>query len=126
MRRGFRKSNGKITTHLLDTARGMPIEDIKVELFKVVASEQKKFLASSVTNGDGRCPGPLLVGENVVVGRYEIVFHLGKYMKSTHLQSNIPLFLDDIPIRFGVNNSNSHYHIPLLVSPYGYSTYRGS
>lgn len=117
---------GAITTHVLDTANGLPAADIVVEMFRLHAGGRRESLALSVTNEDGRCPEPLLAGKQIVRGVYEIVFRTGDYIRMRDAVNVDPLFLDEVPVRFGVSDVSAHYHIPLLLSPFGYSTYRGS
>lgn len=109
---------GRLTTHVLDTALGKPAAGIRIELFRDGA-----LLAEAVTNDDGRTDAPMLTP--LTVGSYELVFHAGDYLRGTG-QSGEVLFLDQIPIRFGVPDADGHYHVPLLISPFAYSTYRGS
>jgi len=116
---------GKLTTHVLDTAAGVPGQDIKIELFSV-ADGQSTLLKTVRTNPDGRCDHPLLEGAELEVGQYELVFHAGDYFAARGVSLPEPRFLDDIVLRFGVPDAGEHYHVPLLVSPYSYSTYRGS
>jgi len=116
---------GHITTHVLDTAQGCPASGIKVELFRLTG-DTRKILASIVTNDDGRCEAPLVQGAEMSAGYYELVFHAGDYLRLTCADTPEVLFLDQIPIRFGISNADQHYHVPLLLSPFGYSTYRGS
>ncbi len=106
----------RISTHILDTAKGAPAGGVVVEL-----RLDGELVAATVTNQDGRTDKPLLSGDEISPGRYELVFRIGDYFR----QPGIP-FLEDIVIRFGVNDPRGHYHVPLLVSPYGYTTYRGS
>ena len=106
----------RISTHVLDIAKGAPAAGVAVELLFDGA-----VVASTVTNADGRTNSPLLTGESIPVGRYELVFHVGAYFGTP----GVP-FLDDVAIRFGVDDAHGHYHVPLLVAPHGYSTYRGS
>jgi 5-hydroxyisourate hydrolase len=112
---------GRITTHVLDTAAGRPAAGLKVILTRVDGD----VLAETVTNADGRCEKPLLEGAAFEAGEYEITFHVGDYFRRTGPSLPEPLFLDIVPIRFGVSE-DAHYHVPLLVSPFAYSTYRGS
>lgn len=116
---------GKLTTHILDTAAGKPGQGIRIELF-VITAEAQQLLKTVVTNDDGRCDAPLLEGEDLKVGQYQLVFHAGEYFARSETTAVSPRFLDDIVLRFGVANADEHYHVPLLVSPYSYSTYRGS
>ncbi|HXF89995.1 MAG TPA: hydroxyisourate hydrolase [Xanthobacteraceae bacterium] len=115
---------GRLTTHVLDTARGMPAAGMTVELFRV--GEGRRLLKTVRTNKDGRCDAPLLEAADLVVGQYELVFAVAAYFRSASVALSAPPFLDDVPIRFAVADTAAHYHVPLLVSPYGYTTYRGS
>ncbi|GIL02574.1 MAG: 5-hydroxyisourate hydrolase [Alphaproteobacteria bacterium] len=116
---------GKLTTHVLDTASGRPAGGMKITLHRVKGKALEK-LKSVVTNADGRCDAPLLAGPAMRKGTYELHFDAGAYLKAAGLELPKPAFLDVIPIRFGIADADGHYHVPLLVSPYGYSTYRGS
>ncbi|MGR3511594.1 MAG: hydroxyisourate hydrolase [Paracoccaceae bacterium] len=115
---------GFLTTHVLDTARGCPAEGLKIALYRVSGNSHRK-IAETVTNADGRTDAPILPVEKFKIGTYELVFFAGDYLRASGLDAEEPLFLDQVPIRFGMND-DSHYHVPLLLSPYGYSTYRGS
>jgi len=115
---------GKLTTHVLDTATGRPAAGLEIALYRVSGNSHKK-LKSVVTNADGRCDAPLLAGREFRAGRYELVFAAGDYFRALGIELPDPMFLDEVPIRFGMAE-NAHYHVPLLISPYGYSTYRGS
>lgn len=115
---------GRLTTHVLDTARGRPAAGIPVELHRVDTGRER--LANTVTNADGRCDAPLLEGPAFTGGEYELVFHTTGYFERHGLAGGKPGFLDRVVIRFGVDAPDEHYHVPLLLSPYGYSTYRGS
>ncbi|MDR5901939.1 hydroxyisourate hydrolase [Halomonas icarae] len=116
---------GRLTTHVLDTAQGCPGEGIRIEAYRL-QGEQRILLKEVVTNDDGRCDGPIVEGDTFVTGQYELVFHAGDYLRAQGVEAQEPLFLDVIPLRFGVTDADAHYHVPLLLSPYGYSTYRGS
>ena len=116
---------GRLTTHVLDTARGCPAEGVGIELYRLSGDNREK-LASVVTNDDGRVDGPILDDDDFAIGTYELVFKAGKYLRSSGAPLTEPAFLDEIPIRFGISEGDAHYHVPLLLSPYGYSTYRGS
>ena len=118
-------AEGFLTTHVLDTARGLPAEGIHVTLFRL-GGEAPEKIAKAVTNADGRTDTPLLPRETFATGSYELIFFAGTYLRRTGQAGKAPLFLDAIPIRFGISDADSHYHVPLLLSPYGYSTYRGS
>lgn len=117
-------TSGRLTTHVLDTAAGRPAAGVPVTLFRVAATEREQ-LADTVTNADGRCDAPLLDGAAFTLGIYEIVFRAGVYLEGTGAALPEPKFLDEIVIRFGIAE-HRHYHVPLLLSPFGYSTYRGS
>jgi 5-hydroxyisourate hydrolase len=114
---------GRITTHVLDTAAGRPAAGLKIILRRL--DGEPKVVAETVTNVDGRCDKPLLEGTAFANGQYEITFHVGDYFRRTGAKLPDPPFLDVVPLRFGVSE-NAHYHVPLLVSPFAYSTYRGS
>lgn len=118
-------SAGRLTTHVLDTARGMPAAGVKIMLYRISGQSHRK-LREVVTNADGRTDGPMLAGEEVKPGSYELVFCAGDYLRATGQAQGAVLFLDEIPIRFGISDANQHYHVPLLISPFAYSTYRGS
>lgn len=115
---------GFLSTHVLDTARGCPAQGVRIMLYRVGDGREK--IAEMVTNADGRTDAPLLVGEGYRVGLYEAVFSAGEYLRATGQVTGDVLFLDEIPIRFGIVDAGEHYHVPLLLSGYGYSTYRGS
>ncbi|MCT4557665.1 MAG: hydroxyisourate hydrolase [Pelagimonas sp.] len=116
---------GYLTTHVLDTARGCPAKGIRIALYRVSGNAHKK-VAESETNADGRTDAPILPVEKFKPGTYELIFFCGDYLRDNDLAGEDPLFLDQIPIRFGMADEDAHYHVPLLLSPYGYSTYRGS
>lgn len=113
---------GRLTTHVLDTALGRPAEGLSLTL----RDEAGAVIRESVTNDDGRCDAPLLEGAALKPGRYELTFHAGDYLRRTQTALPEIPFLEDVPIRFGVADAAAHYHVPLLLSPFGYSTYRGS
>lgn len=115
---------GYLTTHVLDTARGCPAEGLKIELFRL-SGDARELLATLVTNADGRTDRQILPAEDFTTGSYELVFHAGEYLDAIGTPHESPRFLDLIPIRFGMSEK-AHYHVPLLLSPFGYSTYRGS
>ncbi|MEM8719646.1 MAG: hydroxyisourate hydrolase [Cyanobacteria bacterium P01_G01_bin.39] len=119
---------GKLTTHVLDTANGCPGTEIAIALWKLDPDSEidsKILIKTCKTNHDGRTDEPLLAGSELETGVYELVFTVGNYF--THYgEYPDPLFLDQIPIRFGISDTSAHYHVPLLVSPWSYSTYRGS
>ena len=119
---------GRLTTHVLDTARGRPAPGIAIKLYSV-SGNSHKMIAEAVTNDDGRTDTPILPEERFAAGTYELIFFAGDYLRSSGQvkpAGDAPLFLDQIPIRFGIDDETAHYHVPLLLSPYGYSTYRGS
>lgn len=120
---------GRLTTHVLDTSRGVPAAGVKITLYRISGTQHARIV-ETVTNADGRCDAPLLAGDTLVEGSYELVFAAGDYLRRTGQagakdHSGL-LFLDEIPIRFGVADAGAHYHVPLLISPFAYSTYRGS
>ena len=115
--------SGYLTTHVLDTARGCPAAGIKIALYRVSGNSHRK-IAEAVTNADGRTDAPLLSG-TLTTGCYELSFRIGDYFRGLGTAQPEPAFLDQVPIRFGMAEDR-HYHVPLLISPYGYSTYRGS
>lgn len=115
---------GRLTTHVLDTAVGKPAAGMTIELLRL--SDDPALLRTAVTNDDGRVDAPMLEGEHFQVGLYELRFHAGEYLRKAGTAVPEPAFLDVIPIRFGIADASQHYHVPLLLSPYGYSTYRGS
>ena len=116
---------GKLTTHVLDTAAGRPAAGVRIELFRLSGSSRKE-IGDVTTNQDGRCEAPLLSGADMRPGTYELVFHVADYFRAGNVTLTEPPFLDQVPIRFGIAEAGAHYHVPLLISPYGYSTYRGS
>ncbi|KMW56796.1 Transthyretin family protein [Candidatus Rhodobacter oscarellae] len=115
---------GYLTTHVLDTARGRPAEGIKIALYRVSGNSHRK-IAEAVTNADGRTDAPILGEEKFKLGSYELIFFAGDYLRATGQAAGEVLFLDQVPIRFGMAEDD-HYHVPLLLSPHAMSTYRGS
>jgi len=115
---------GRLTTHVLDTANGRPGAAMRIELFAV--APERRLLVSAETNADGRCEAPLLEGSDFKSGTYELIFGAGGYFRSIGTELADPPFVDDVVIRFGIADADAHYHVPLLVSPWSYSTYRGS
>ncbi len=115
---------GRLTTHVLDTAHGRPAAGMGVDLY-AMHGDQAHLVVSEVTNSDGRCDGPLLEGADFAPGSYELVFNVGAYFSKLVVPQAHP-FLELVPVRFVISDQHAHYHVPLLVSPYGYSTYRGS
>lgn len=114
-----------ITTHVLDTSRGVPAQGVAIRLFARSGGESR-LISTSETNADGRCDAPLLSGDALSTGVYELVFAVGDYLKRYSDDLPEPAFLDDVVIRFGLFDGQRSYHVPLLISPYGYSTYLGS
>ncbi|MCL4108759.1 UNVERIFIED_CONTAM: hypothetical protein GTU68_049100 [Idotea baltica] len=117
-------TEGFLTTHVLDTAQGIPAAGLRIELFRINHDGAKR-LGDMRTNADGRTDAPILASGNFASGTYELRFHAGDYLRASNQGAGDPLFLDIIPIRFGLAE-DTHYHVPLLLSPFGYSTYRGS
>jgi 5-hydroxyisourate hydrolase len=115
---------GYLTTHVLDTARGCPAERLRIELFRI-EGEKRTHLRTLETNADGRTNEQILPEAEFSTGEYELVFHAGAYLDATGTPPESPRFLNVIPLRFGMSEA-AHYHVPLLLSPFGYSTYRGS
>lgn len=119
-----KSEGGRLTTHVLDTATGKPAAGLSISLYRVSGNSHRK-LKTVTTNADGRCDAPLLAGADFRTGQYELVFFAGDYFRAGGATLPDPLFLDQVPIRFGMAEE-AHYHVPLLISPFGYSTYRGS
>ena len=118
-------ATGYLTTHVLDTAIGRPAAGMKVDLYRIDRG-QWMHIITTVTNADGRTDGPILPTEAFRTGQYELLFYAGDYFNRLRPPSDGPRFLDQIPLRFGIDNPDQHYHVPLLLSPFSYSTYRGS
>jgi 5-hydroxyisourate hydrolase len=118
-------AKGRLTTHVLDTSAGRPAGAMEIVLYGVEAGGRRE-IKRTVTNADGRCDKPLLAGAEMAAGRYELAFQAGRYFRESGVALPEPAFLDEVLIRFGIADAAAHYHVPLLVSPYGYSTYRGS
>lgn len=116
---------GRLTTHVLDTATGRPAEGVRIELHRIEGAS-RWLMTEAVTNEDGRCDDPLLEGHAFAPGIYELTFHVGPYFDALELGLPEPKFLDQVPVRFGIADGAGHYHVPLLISPFGCSTYRGS
>jgi len=116
---------GRLTTHVLDTASGLPAAGVRIELDRIEGSMRSR-IAEVVTNADGRCDAPILEGAAFRPGVYELTFHAGAYFDAQGLDLPNPTFLDLVPIRFGIADAGAHYHVPLLISPFSCSTYRGS
>jgi 5-hydroxyisourate hydrolase len=115
----------RLSTHVLDTSRGAPAEGVLVDLYRCNTGS-RALLKSSVTNADGRTDEPLISTGELTVGVHELVFHVGDYFRALELSLTDPPFLDEVVVRFGIADPRGNYHVPLLLSPYGYSTYRGS
>ncbi len=118
--------SGRLTTHVLDTARGRPAGGVRIVLWHLAEGGGRERIGEALTNADGRTDGPLLSGEAFGAGIYELEFHAGDYLRASGQTGEGVLFLDRIPIRFGIADAGQHYHVPLLISPFAYSTYRGS
>jgi 5-hydroxyisourate hydrolase len=116
---------GRLSTHVLDTARGIPAAGVAIELSQRTADGWRQ-LKSVRTNADGRTDEPLLAGDALVAGTYRLRFHVGDYFRRTGIEVPEPAFIDQVPLEFGIADPGGHYHVPLLASPWSYSTYRGS
>jgi 5-hydroxyisourate hydrolase len=116
---------GKLTTHVLDTSQGKPGHGIAIRLFKIIDNSRQQ-LVTTATNSDGRCDQPLLEGAALTTGVYELDFSVGEYFARLGVATPQPAFLDVVTLRFGVADAQAHYHVPLVVTPWSYSTYRGS
>ena len=115
-----------LTTHVLDTTRGRPAAGVVIELHALDADGTRTLIAKAVTNADGRTDKPLIAPAEARVGRFELSFHVGPYFAALGTPLADPPFLDVVPIRFAVADARAHYHVPLVVTPWSYSTYRGS
>lgn len=116
----------RLSTHVLDTSSGTPARGVVIELSRIDQAGFRTLLKRTVTNADGRTDEPLLSGASMIAGQYELVFVVGEYFRSRHADLPSPAFLDVIPVRFAIADESGHYHVPLLASPWSYSTYRGS
>jgi 5-hydroxyisourate hydrolase len=116
----------RLSTHVLDTAQGIPAAGVRLTLHRLVGDGNEEFVAERTTNQDGRTDTPLLSGEAIPVGRYRITFHVGDYFRTGGVPLPDPPFVDVVQLHFGVADAAGHYHVPLLVSPWSYATYRGS
>ncbi|MBU2981289.1 hydroxyisourate hydrolase [Lentibacter algarum] len=116
---------GYLTTHVLDTATGNPAAGMTIVLYAIEGEARRKIVEMQ-TNSDGRTDSPILPEGDFATGCYELLFHAGDYLRATGQAGADPLFLDQVPLRFGMSDPDAHYHVPLLLSPFGYSTYRGS
>ena len=117
---------GRLTTHVLDTANGVPAAGVRIDLRAIGADGKSRHIATVHSNRDGRTDKPLLEGAAFAAGGYELEFHIGAYFTACGTPQTTPPFLDVVPVRFGIADVDAHYHVPLLVSPWNYSTYRGS
>lgn len=117
---------GRLTTHVLDTANGKPAAGVRIDFYALDGSGSARLVDTVTTNADGRTDRPLLEGAQFAVGTYELAFHAGAYFSARGTPQADPPFLDVVPVRFAIADVNAHYHVPLLVSPWSYSTYRGS
>jgi len=115
----------RLSTHVIDTSRGKPAQNLVIDLH-ICSNGERRHIKTAVTNADGRTNEPLLSGDRLEPGVYELTFHAGDYFRSAGIELTAPPFLDDVVIRFGLADPAANYHVPLLLSPYGYSTYRGS
>src|SRR5215831_14767998 len=118
--------HGHLSTHVLDTHSGRPAAGVMIELVELSADSEQRVVVRATTNRDGRTDAPLIAGRPVPIGRYELRFHIGDYFRQLKARLDDPPFLDLIPVRFAVAEPEGHYHVPLLVTPWSYSTYRGS
>ena len=115
-----------LTTHVLDTAHGRPAAGVRIDLSSLSDDDSKRLVRSLRTNDDGRTDEPLLAPGEARAGRYELVFHVAAYFAGLRTGTADPPFLDRVPVHFAIADTQQHYHVPLLVSPWGYTTYRGS
>jgi 5-hydroxyisourate hydrolase len=115
-----------LTTHVLDVTRGCPAMGVRIELYELEDDGARRLVTAATTNADGRTDKPLVGAAEARVGRFELVFHAGDYFRAQAAKLADPPFLDTVPIRFAVADAGAHYHVPLIVSPWSYSTYRGS
>lgn len=116
----------RLSTHVLDTMNGRPAAGVKIALYRLGDGETRSLVKDVVTNADGRTDAPLLTGDEYKPGQYELVFRIGDYFRGLGATVPQPAFLDIVPLRFGIAEPDGHYHVPLLASPWSYSTYRGS
>ncbi len=116
----------RLSTHVLDTMQGKPAANVALELWRLGKDNGRALVTRARTNADGRTDAPLMTGDRLEVGHYELVFHIGDYFRAASVPLSEPAFLDIVPLRFGIADATGHYHVPLLASPFAYSTYRGS
>jgi 5-hydroxyisourate hydrolase len=114
---------GQLTTHVLDITAGLPAAGVRIEVHEL--GPDLKLLASVLTGNDGRCPGPLIAGDAFRAGRYALTFYVAEYFRTRGVELPVPAFIEDAVIRIGIAHPDEHYHVPLLVSPWSYSVYRG-
>ena len=114
-----------LTPHILDTANGVPAAGVTIEIVKV-SGDKRVTLRTLKTNDDGRTDSPVLAGDQCIPGGYELGFHIGEYFRNRSSNADPSVFLDMVPVRFTIATEDEHYHVPLLASPWSYSTYRGS
>lgn len=117
---------GYLTTHILDTTLGVAASGVSIELYQLTGDGTRSLIHKTISNHDGRCDAALLEGEHFKAGSYELEFSMGDYFAKQGVDMPEPRFLDVVVLRFGIADEDSHYHVPLLVTPYSYSTYRGS
>jgi 5-hydroxyisourate hydrolase len=115
-----------LTTHILDTVHGRPAAGVEIELFELFPDGRRQRIAHISTNADGRTDAPLIAPAQSRAGRFELAFHIGAYFRKMNLALAEPAFLDVVPIRFAIADASAHYHVPLVATPWSYSTYRGS
>ena len=115
---------GFLTTHILDTAKGCPAKGVRIDMYRLCGAE-RKLIKTAISNEDGRTDEPIIAKGRMEIGTYELVFAIGDYFSGAMNFEAVP-FIDIVPIRFGISDADEHYHVPLLASPYSYSTYRGS
>jgi 5-hydroxyisourate hydrolase len=118
-------AEGYVTTHVLDAGRGCPAAGMRIDLYRI-EGEARSLIRSVTTNSDGRTDAPVIPKGEPITGTWELLFHAGAYLDAAGVAGETPRFLDLIPIRFGIADPAEHYHVPLLLAPYSYSTYRGS
>ncbi|HRL21638.1 hydroxyisourate hydrolase [Alcaligenes sp. SDU_A2] len=116
---------GKLSTHVLDTTQGRPAQGVRVDLYRI-QGDQRTLIKTTATNSDGRCDEPLLQGPTMATGVFELVFHAGDYFAANGTVLPEPRFVDQVGIRFGIADADANYHVPLVVTPWSWSTYRGS
>ena len=115
----------RLSTHVLDMVRGGPAAGVRIELFRIDGA-RRDLVCTAITNSGGRTTEPLVEGDTLPAGVFELVFHAGDYFRGVGVALSSPPFLDEVAIRFGIDPAGGSYHVPLLLAPYGYSTYRGS